>query len=440
MRAGSWYQCGFLPDGRAGSDAGDARLVPCPAPAASARDVFDGGWGFAVARVDADDATGGRLYAWGECARDHVLEEPPTTSSRARLPARLVDAAADAREDPGPVAAGWAHVVFLVDGAGGTTARILGWDPHARAPSPETPTPTPRDIHLPRRVLALAAGERHTLAVCEDGSAWAWGEDACGQLGLTPRDEPDGDRPSSDPAADSPTATATATTTTSSVSPSPSRVALPPGVSAVLACAGARHSVLIDARGAAYAFGWGLHGQLGLGDCEDARAPTRVASLDGIFIARAAAGAAHTVLLTRHGAAYAFGSNHHGQLGVPEETCPLGGASAEPVMIEISPRAPAPDEEARGHRRASPPDVFDGVSCGSRHTAAVSKDGTVRAWGWNARGQLGTGDRIDRSTPTRVDIPGGGRAARVACGWWHTLVEVVDEEEGSGRIRKDQEG
>ena len=63
------------------------------------------GWGFAVARVDADDATGGRLYAWGECARDHVLEEPPTTSSRARdrvLPARLVDAAADAREDQDP--------------------------------------------------------------------------------------------------------------------------------------------------------------------------------------------------------------------------------------------------------------------------------------------------------------------------------------------------
>ena len=203
------------------------------------------------------------------------------------------------------------------------------------------------------------------------------------------------------------------------------------------ACAGARHSVVVDARGAAYAFGWGLHGQLGLGDCEDARAPTRVASLDGIFIARAAAGTAHTVLLTRHGTAYAFGSNHHGQLGVPEETCPPGSATAEPVMVEIrgdpNDEAEFADVRSRRARRegvATPPDVFDGVSCGSRHTAAVSKDGTIRAWGWNARGQLGTGDRLDRSTPTAVEIPGGRRAARVACGWWHTLVEVVDEDEG----------
>ena len=420
-----------VPSRRAGRERRGRRATGAvPRAGGVGGDAFDGGWGFAVARVDADDATGGRLYAWGECARDHVLEEPPTTSSRARdrvLPARLVDAAADAREDPGPVAAGWAHVVFLVHGAGGDTggdtARALGW----RRSSRETPTPTPRDVHLPRRVRALTAGERHTLAVCEDGSAWAWGDDACGQLGATrraattsrrnrPRPPPPPNHPRPSP---------------------PPRASRSPGVFVVAACAGARHSVVVDARGAAYAFGWGLHGQLGLGDGEDARAPTRVASLDGVFIARAAAGTAHTVLLTHHGTAYAFGSNHHGQLGVPEETCPPGSATAEPVMVEIrgdpNDEVEFADVRSRRARRegvATPPDVFDGVSCGSRHTAAVSKDGTIRAWGWNARGQLGTGDRIDRSTPTAVEIPGGRRAARVACGWWHTLVEVVDEDEG----------
>ena len=124
-------------------------------------------------------------------------------------------------------------------------------------------------------------------------------------------------------------------------------------------------------------------------------------------------------------------------MGVPEETCPPGSATAEPVMVEIrgdpNDEVEFADVRSRRARRegvVTPPDVFDGVSCGSRHTAAVSKDGTIRAWGWNARGQLGTGDRIDRSTPTAVEIPGGRRAARVACGWWHTLVEVVDEDEG----------
>ena len=438
MRAGAWYQCGFLPDGRAGSDAGDARLVPCPAPVASARDAFDGGWGFAVARVDADDATGGRLYAWGECARDHVLEEPPTTSSRARdhvLPARLVDAAADAREDPGPVAAGWAHVVFLVHGAGGDTVAT------PRAPSDGAgrrarPRPRPRATYTSRAASAPSPPANDTPwpsaktaprgrgATTRAANSARRGRRRA--TGTTRRDDPAAEPPATAAAAEPP-----ATITFAS------RVALPPGVHVVAACAGARHSVVVDARGAAYAFGWGLHGQLGLGDGEDARAPTRVASLDGIFIARAAAGTAHTVLLTHHGTAYAFGSNHHGQLGVPEETCPPGSATAEPVMVEIrgdpNDEVEFADVRSRRARRegvATPPDVFDGVSCGSRHTAAVSKDGTIRAWGWNARGQLGTGDRIDRSTPTAVEIPGGRRAARVACGWWHTLVEVVDEDEG----------
>ena len=430
MRAGAWYQCGFLPDGRAGSDAGDARLVPCPAPVASARDAFDGDGGSpsrASTRTTrpAGDCTRGASARATTSWRNHprhpraraTTSSPRVSSTRRRTRARTQDPSPRVgRTSSSSSTARWRH--------GRRRARVLGW----RRSSRETPTPTPRDVHLPRRVRALTAGERHTLAVCEDGSAWAWGDDACGQLGATRtrRDDPAAEPPATAAAAEPP-----ATITFAS------RVALPPGVHVVAACAGARHSVVVDARGAAYAFGWGLHGQLGLGDGEDARAPTRVASLDGIFIARAAAGTAHTVLLTHHGTAYAFGSNHHGQLGVPEETCPPGSATAEPVMVEIrgdpNDKVEFADVRSRRARRegvATPPDVFDGVSCGSRHTAAVSKDGTIRAWGWNARGQLGTGDRIDRSTPTAVEIPGGRRAARVACGWWHTLVEVVDEDEG----------
>ena len=46
---------------------------------------------------------------------------------------------------------------------------------------------------------------------------------------------------------------------------------------------------------------------------------------------------------------------------------------------------------------------------GDAHTCALLTGGTVNCWGWNGYGQLGTGDTMNRLTPTVV---GAGRPAR----------------------------
>jgi sugar lactone lactonase YvrE len=50
------------------------------------------------------------------------------------------------------------------------------------------------------------------------------------------------------------------------------------------------------------------------------------------------------------------------------------------------------------------------VAAGNYHSLAV-KNGEVYAWGWNAVGQLGDGTTIDRHTPVQVPLPSVGWAA-----------------------------
>ena len=65
------------------------------------------------------------------------------------------------------------------------------------------------------------------------------------------------------------------------------------------------------------------------------------------------------------------------------------------------------------------------VACGLCHTAALSSNGEVFTCGWGYYGQLGHGDKEDRSVPTKVEIPGGERIVKVACGDYHTAAVTV---------------
>jgi alpha-tubulin suppressor-like RCC1 family protein len=56
-------------------------------------------------------------------------------------------------------------------------------------------------------------------------------------------------------------------------------------------------------------------GQLGLGDFSTRSSPTVVTALSKYKVVKAAAGRAHTVVVTSKGESLAFGFNKHGQLG-----------------------------------------------------------------------------------------------------------------------------
>ncbi len=61
------------------------------------------------------------------------------------------------------------------------------------------------------------------------------------------------------------------------------------------------------------------------------------------------------------------------------------------------------------------------MAAGTAHSLAVATDGSVYAWGFNASGQLGTGDTADAPTPQLVAMPSGAPIASVAAGGSHSL-------------------
>ncbi|KAE9598772.1 putative regulator of chromosome condensation 1/beta-lactamase-inhibitor protein II [Lupinus albus] len=251
------------------------------------------------------------------------------------------------------------------------------------------------------RISSVAAGGRHTLALSDIGQVWGWGYGGEGQLGLGSRVRmvPS---PHLLPCIDSSSYVkdSSVSLVQGSMNSDGHNLRVPGSYVKGIACGG-RHSAVITDAGAVLAFGWGLYGQCGQGSTDDELRPTCVSSLLGIRIEGVAAGLWHTVCTSADGDVYAFGGNQFGQLGTgvdQAETLPklLDCPSLENVNIKS-------------------------VSCGARHTAAVTDDGKVFCWGWNKYGQLGLGDVIDRNIPSEVTIEGCA-AKNVACGWWHTLL------------------
>ena len=133
-------------------------------------------------------------------------------------------------------------------------------------------------------VKEVVAGRNHALALRRDGTVWAWGQNAAGQLG-------DGTR---------------------STRRTPVQVTGLAGVVAL--AAGADHSVAVLGDGRVATWGEGSRGQLGHGTRADWLAPHVVSGVSGAT--RAAAGRDHTLVVA--GASRSllrWGHNDLGQLG-----------------------------------------------------------------------------------------------------------------------------
>ena len=87
------------------------------------------------------------------------------------------------------------------------------------------------------------------------------------------------------------------------------------------------------------------------------------------------------------GAAYGFGANSYGQVGVAAtgpQTCGSITCSTSPVAVGGLPTGALT------------------IASGARHTLALLGDGTIKAWGRDGAGELGDGGTTDRSTPGSV--------------------------------------
>ena len=152
---------------------------------------------------------------------------------------------------------------------------------------------------------------------------------------------------------------------------------------AVSVAAGYNHTCCITADGSLFAWGFNNRGQLGVGDTKNRRMPTPVTGFQGRQVVHVAAGGYHTICATADGSMFTWGGGKDGILGLGEWS-----NRRVPTMV-------------RGELRDK---AVVQVAAGFEHSACVTADGLVYAWGNNARDQLGIGDATD-STLTSVDTP-----------------------------------
>ena len=148
-----------------------------------------------------------------------------------------------------------------------------------------------------------------------------------------------------------------------------------------LAC-GADHCLLLTQDGTVLSFGLGTRGQLGHGDILSQTDPCVVHALAGLPVKTIACGHWHSLVLSRNGDMYSWGWNKHGQLGLRH---PPGPTVALPTLV---------DNVFREGTASGNDTNIVSLSCGSRHSAAVSEDGVLYCWGWDEYGQAVESDRV----------------------------------------------
>jgi len=281
---------------------------------------------------------------------------------------------------------------------------------------------TPVNVDLPpgMETLEVSAGEYHTCALIEDGTAMCWGENSNGQLGLgisggilMPNDQGfDHNAPQQ--------------VQLSILTPSMTKLQAKSVASggkhtcAILQNPGFEESIMC----------WGANdkGQLGDGGSTDSNVPVTV-QLDWSANSALAvsAGEEHTCAIVLNSLSNrelrCWGDHTHGQLGIGGNPTPPATGWVPPLVSVTKGWSPVL------------------VSAGDRHTCVITETADVYCWGDDAFGQLGLGSMSPPSgqsdSPNLVDIgnsPGltftgaYGGAIAVAAGGSHTCAILAGQE------------
>ncbi|KAF8018639.1 hypothetical protein BT93_H3509 [Corymbia citriodora subsp. variegata] len=293
----------------------------------------------------------------------------------------------DAEDRPSPThlsALDGHEVVSVICGADHTAAYSeslrevysWGWGDFGRlghGNSSDVFTPQPIKTLQGLRIKQIACGDSHCLAVTMEGEVQSWGRNQNGQLGLGTAED----------------------------SLLPQKIFAFQGIPIKMVAAGAEHTAAVTEAGELYGWGWGRYGNLGLGDRNDRLFPEKVSSihLNGEMMVMVACGWRHSISVSASGALYTFGWSKYGQ---------LGHGNFEDHLV------PHKLEALHGS-------FVSQISGGWRHTMALTSDGKLYGWGWNKFGQVGVGDNVDHCAPVQVKFPNEQKVAQVSCGWRHTI-------------------
>jgi uncharacterized repeat protein (TIGR01451 family)/CSLREA domain-containing protein len=392
---GAW-SWGMGYGGRLGSGAHASRHVPGLVIGADDAEKIAVGTGHALTL-----SANGQVESWGSNGYGELGAQPTSTpcnpygssSSTYTIPCRETAASVGSLSDVDAIAAGNSYSLAL-----GTNGAVYSWGANWYGQlgvaatsttcttffsSPDTTydascRPVPTQVSGLSGIVAIAAGDHHSLALDGDGNVYSWGANWYGQLGVAPS-----------------TTTCTAGSSTYTFSTScraqPQQV---PGLSGIVAIAvGRDFSLALDGDGRVYSWGANFTGQLGI-DPDDTScvvsgyenrcraAPAVIPSLSGVT--SISAGSAHAIAVTSADAVYAWGSNWNAQLGVePSSTsCTVSYGSGSSTYSYTQACRPTPG--------AVPglTGIAD-VAAGWYHNLAVDADGDVFTWGTSWDGALG---------------------------------------------------
>jgi alpha-tubulin suppressor-like RCC1 family protein len=232
-------------------------------------------------------------------------------------------------------------------------------------PKPET------TVMVKAKASPIAGGVDHSLAL-KSGAVYAWGWNVVGQLG-------------------------NGSTNGSDV---PVRARLPGGTKVIGVSGGFAHTVAVTSSGEVFSWGKNYNSDLANGSTTDSDLPVRSMLPAGTKVVAVAASSDSSFALTSTGAVLGWGLNDQGQLG--------DGASGNNNVPPGNVSLPAGT-------------TVIAIAAGSLHTLALTSTGAVLAWGYNAQGELGDGNRKNADVPVKVKLPAGAKVTAIAAGGYESL-------------------
>lgn len=304
----------------------------------------------------------------------------------------------------------------------------------------------PAKVALEEKVVQVSAGDSHTAALTEDGTVYTWGtfRDNNGVIGLLEPFE---------------------------ICKAPVKVPMTEPV--VKIASGSNHLVLVTLEGNLYTSGTAEQGQLG-------RVPEHFSDRGGrkglgrllvpqmvkikgkVHFKDAFCGAYHTFAVSKEGPVYGFGLANYHQLGtkntkmcfVPVKLAcfknsttswvDFSGGQHHSLCLDAEGQVYSLGRAEYGRlglgeaaeEKSDPTPVMgmepaSGLSCGASVSYAVTREGSVYAWGMGTNLQLGTGEEDDEWSPAKMTgkqlenrtvlmVSGGGQ---------HTVLLVKDKQE-----------
>ena len=148
------------------------------------------------------------------------------------------------------------------------------------------------------------------------------------------------------------------------------------------------HTCGVTTDGAAYCWGLNTSGQLGIGTAHGSAAP--IAVVGGLTFLTVSTGLDFTCGITTGHKAYCWGDNYAGELGDSTITGPETCYAGAWIACSTTPVAVAGEL------------TFTMVSAGLGHACGITTEGAAYCWGRNDEGELGDGTTTSSSIPVKV--------------------------------------